>query len=184
MSPLWGAAVQRLAGHTLPRAVLRLLVRGLAPRHYVGAVGALVDHEGRVLVARHAYRTDFPWGLPGGFVDPGETPPRAVVREFTEELGIDVEVERLLICDRVGVVERSIAPEHLGLAYLCHARGPLAPRLSHELVEVAWLPPGRLPYALAPFQARAVESAWAAGPPSAAPEPAGRKSLETNEPGP
>ena len=66
-----------------------------APRVVVG--GAICD-QGRLLAAR---RTAPPalagrWELPGGKVEPGETPDVALVRELREELGIEVEaVERV-----------------------------------------------------------------------------------------
>ena len=51
--------------------------------------GLVFDGEGRVLLARHAH-LDL-WALPGGAVDPGETPQDAVVRELWEETGLMVE---------------------------------------------------------------------------------------------
>lgn len=38
------------------------------------------------------------WELPGGRLEPGETPKQCVVREIAEELGIAVEVAALLDC--------------------------------------------------------------------------------------
>jgi mutator protein MutT len=57
-------------------------------------VGAAVVRRGAVLAAR---RTSPPeaagrWELPGGKVEPGETPEAAVVRELAEELGCTVAV--------------------------------------------------------------------------------------------
>ncbi|WP_171904160.1 (deoxy)nucleoside triphosphate pyrophosphohydrolase [Streptomyces abyssalis] len=61
-----------------------------SPRVVVG--GAICD-QGRLLAAR---RTAPPalagrWELPGGKVEPGETPDQALVRELREELGIEIE---------------------------------------------------------------------------------------------
>jgi 8-oxo-dGTP pyrophosphatase MutT (NUDIX family) len=50
---------------------------------------ALFDSDGRLLLARHVY--DGHWGTPGGGVEPGESPLDAGVREFHEEVGLQVE---------------------------------------------------------------------------------------------
>ena len=60
----------------------------------VGVEGAVFDETGRVLLTQ---RRDLSfWCLPGGRVDPGETPMEAVVREVAEETGLCVEMERLV----------------------------------------------------------------------------------------
>ncbi|MBS2939662.1 NUDIX domain-containing protein [Nocardioides sp. J2M5] len=56
------------------------------------SVGALV-RDGRVLLAhrsphKHAYPDT--WDLPGGVVEPGESPVAGLVRELREELGVEV----------------------------------------------------------------------------------------------
>lgn len=56
------------------------------------AVAALVE-GGRVLLAhRHPLRANYPdcWDLPGGHVEPGETPRDAVRRECREELAVGI----------------------------------------------------------------------------------------------
>lgn len=61
------------------------------------AAGCLV-RGGRILLERRpddARVTPGVWDLPGGHVEPGETPARALVRELREELGIEVEQFRL-----------------------------------------------------------------------------------------
>ncbi|WSZ94010.1 NUDIX hydrolase [Micromonospora sp. NBC_00858] len=45
------------------------------------AAGALfLDEEGRVLLVRPSYKKH--WEIPGGFVEPGESPPAASKREI------------------------------------------------------------------------------------------------------
>ncbi len=62
------------------------------------AAGALFfDDEGRVLLVKPTYKEG--WDIPGGYVEPGETPLEACAREITEELGLDRQVGRLLIAD-------------------------------------------------------------------------------------
>src|SRR5271167_1072632 len=53
---------------------------------------ALVDADGRVLLAQRPAGKSMAglWEFPGGKVNPGETPEAALIRELTEELGIDV----------------------------------------------------------------------------------------------
>lgn len=52
------------------------------------------DDAGRVLLARHA---DFDqWALPGGALDPDETPANAAVRELWEEAGVRATPERII----------------------------------------------------------------------------------------
>ena len=62
------------------------------------AAGALfVDTVGRVLVLRPTYKKY--WDIPGGFVEPGESPYTACVREIGEELGITPRIGAMLVVD-------------------------------------------------------------------------------------
>lgn len=70
-----------------------------APR--VG-VGAIVLHEGRVLLVRRGRAPALGlWSVPGGLVELGETTVDAARREVEEETGLDVRIAGL-----VGVVDR------------------------------------------------------------------------------
>ena len=62
-------------------------------RLLVVAAGALVDRDGRVLLARRPASKEMGglWEFPGGKVNEGESPEAALVRELKEELGIDAE---------------------------------------------------------------------------------------------
>ena len=59
--------------------------------------GLVIAHDGRVLISQRRADQALPlqWEFPGGKVEPGEAPDRALVRELTEELGITVEVGRI-----------------------------------------------------------------------------------------
>jgi 8-oxo-dGTP diphosphatase len=73
----------------LARALLRVATRATV----VGTL-ALVVQNNHVLLIRHRGGI-FPWGLPGGGVQPTETPAAATRREVLEEAGCTVRLERL-----------------------------------------------------------------------------------------
>ena len=66
-------------------------------RLLIVAAGALIDGDGRVLLARRPVGKELAglWEFPGGKLQEGETPEGALVRELKEELGIDVETSCL-----------------------------------------------------------------------------------------
>ncbi len=57
------------------------------------AAGALVDPDGRVLLARRREGSQMGglWEFPGGKLEDGETPEEALVRELDEELSIETQ---------------------------------------------------------------------------------------------
>lgn len=62
------------------------------------AAGALFfDDAGRLLLVEPTYKPD--WEIPGGVIEPGETPAEACRREVEEELGLVIEPGRLLVVD-------------------------------------------------------------------------------------
>ncbi|HAC56759.1 8-oxo-dGTP diphosphatase MutT [Parvibaculum sp.] len=67
-------------------------VAGEPKRLVLVAACALVDADGRVLLARRPEGKPMAglWEFPGGKVEPGEVPEVCLIRELREELGIDV----------------------------------------------------------------------------------------------
>ncbi|MHA6628771.1 NUDIX domain-containing protein [Pseudonocardia sichuanensis] len=62
------------------------------------AAGALfVDDRGRVLLVHPTYKDT--WEVPGGCVEPGESPAAACRRELREELALDRVPQRLIAVD-------------------------------------------------------------------------------------
>jgi 8-oxo-dGTP diphosphatase len=63
----------------------------------VAAAVLITDERGDVLLVKPTYKEG--WDLPGGYVEPGESPLAAVHREIGEELGLDWPVGALLVVD-------------------------------------------------------------------------------------
>jgi len=80
------------------------------------------------------------WHVPGGFVDPDETPEEALARECAEELGVQVEPEEFV----GGFPDRYGDEPILVLAYRCRLVGG-EPEGSTELDQPTWFPVNRPP---------------------------------------
>lgn len=121
----------------------------------LGVNAVIQDDDGRVLMALR----DRPpiWNLPGGSVEPGETPWDAVAREVREEVGLDVAVTRL-----AGVYDRSPDGDPV-LVFTCRVLAG-EPGTSAEAVQVQWFDPAQLPDAVNPYQPQRIADAVGAGP--------------------
>lgn len=137
------------------RWILSFLARNTSPYQLVGAVGAIFNEKGQVLIVEHVFRTDFPWGLPGGWIKIGEDPADTIRREVAEELAIRIEVKDLLISGQVGLVSKSTHPPHLGLAFYCrYISGEC--RIGPEILSAEWVYPHEIRHELSTFQYKAV----------------------------
>jgi ADP-ribose pyrophosphatase YjhB (NUDIX family) len=99
----------------------------------VGAV--LVDGTGRVLLIRRGRAPSIgSWTLPGGRLEPGESPEQAVLRELREETGLRARV----VCG-LGVVP----VEREGFAYAIHEHllapvGDTTPHAGDDAAAARW----------------------------------------------
>jgi 8-oxo-dGTP diphosphatase len=76
---------------------------GGKPSPTLCAAAVVRDADGRLLLIRRGHApSQGLWSLPGGRVEPGETPAQAAVREVREETGLDVVVGALLATVVVG----------------------------------------------------------------------------------
>ncbi|MGH7247093.1 MAG: NUDIX domain-containing protein [Pseudomonadota bacterium] len=103
--------------------------------------GCLVIDGGKVLLLRRGItpRIGY-WTFPGGYVDLGETPRQAALRETVEEVGMNVRIERL-----IGVYADPVNPIAVVVVYVASA-GTEAPGLSEEATEVRYFTPAEIPW--------------------------------------
>ena len=111
-------------------------------------VGAAVLRDGRLLACRRTAPAEVAggWELPGGKVEPGESPEAALVREVAEELGIAVRVTGWLdgsspIGDTHALTVATAEVTHWTPRPVEHDR--LRWLRADELDDVAWLPADR-----------------------------------------
>ncbi|WP_366555475.1 (deoxy)nucleoside triphosphate pyrophosphohydrolase [Aquibaculum sediminis] len=106
------------------------------------AAAALVDADGRVLIARRPEGKPLAglWEFPGGKVAPGETPEQALVRELHEELGLDTRTSCLA---PIAFASHAYEDFHL-LMPLFACRVWQGNPTAREGQELAWVKPVRL----------------------------------------
>ena len=106
----------------------------------VVAVALLVEDGGIWLIRRAIEPCVGEWALPGGYVDWDEHPRVAAVRECREEIGCEVEVDRL-----VGVQHAAFAGG--GVVVIGDAGSIVSgtPHAGHEVLEVGRFAPGDTP---------------------------------------
>src|SRR4051812_25163921 len=141
------ARLRSRASPRLHRAAYRVGYLVLRPwwlvsRPRIRGVKAVVGHDGRVLLVRHAYGRRHAWDLPGGFVRAGEAPEASLRRELREELGI---AQALRVRDLgVGPARTDGKRESLHVFAVDVAAAVVRPDPA-EIADVRWVVPGRLP---------------------------------------
>jgi NADH pyrophosphatase NudC (nudix superfamily) len=99
-------------------------------------VAAIVEYEGKILLARNAAWPEGMFALITGFLEHGETPEAGIAREVREETALEADT-----VDLVGVYE-FIRKNELIIAYHVRAQGTIA--LSPELLEYRLVEPAKL----------------------------------------
>ena len=104
--------------------------------------GVLV-HDGRVLIQKRRPDDVWPglWEFPGGVIEQGETPRQALMREYREEVALDVAVD-----EKITVVTYAYTRYRVTMhCYLCRPdNGEIPAPVFHEAVEGGFVPPAQL----------------------------------------
>lgn len=114
-----------------------ILSRIIRPLFQVFVAAVMFDEDKKILLVKSTYQRFHPWGLPGGSLEYGEHPEKAVIREVLEETGLKICIERFLLVN-------SWWPDRVGLYYLCRiVDGTFHP--SEEVSEFAYFSVEDLP---------------------------------------
>lgn len=126
----------------LPNWLRWALVSAANQKFLVGAAVVILNEQHEVLLFNHTYRLSYPWGLPTGWLQRGESPARAIEREVFEESQLVVHVTGLLSVSAAQDVPR------LDIVYAgCPVGGSFRP--SAEVSTAAFFAPANLPPILA-----------------------------------
>ncbi len=125
----------------------------LGYRDPIAIAQAVIVREGRVLLA---VRRDLRgWELPGGHLQPGESPEAALLREIREETGHEVAIER-----HVGQYARTGFRPHMVSLFVCRITGG-GLRPSYETPVLRWFEIDALPDTLFPWFREPLADAFA-----------------------
>ena len=145
------------------------------PETPLAGVGAVVVHQGRVLLVRRGTEpARGQWSIPGGLIELGESLKDAVIREVREETGLIVEPVKLIeLLDRIyyengdeNERESERVRYHYVIAdYLCRVTGGEV-RAGSDAAETRWVEHAEWnshsALKLDPVTARVIEAGWRA----------------------
>ena len=101
--------------------------------------------DGSVLLSRRAGPPDQgKWDLPGGFLEEGEHPVDAVVRELREETGLEIEPLELVAVEMDVYGDAEDAPATLNLYWTARLVSG-DPEAADDVSELRWFRPDELP---------------------------------------
>ena len=153
VSERWKERLARVVKNPVMQRLMQWGIQLFVPRHRVGVAVVVSDGKGRVLMLRHVFHPDFPWGLPGGWLGRNEDPASGALRELREETGL-----------RAGPLMPVITwydrtPPHLGIIFRVDL-DPAPLVLSSEILEGRWFPAASIPHGTTSYTRKAIAAAF------------------------
>lgn len=110
------------------------------PEPTVGAL--IVNSEGKILLAK-SHKWFDKYTLPGGHIEVGETMIEAVKREVKEEVGLDVEVGKMLLIQEAIFAAEFYKKKHfIFIDFACRAKDDQVKLDQTEIQDYVWVYPG------------------------------------------
>lgn len=149
----------RLAGDPAGDEGFTWVMNSVTPRKRLIAHALVTDSAGRVLLCETNFKRD--WELPGGIVEPGESPRLACRREMVEEMGISPTVGAVLVVDWLRPYKGWEDALELVFATAVVAEEEKAGFIPDgvEIRALHWIPPEGLDDVMTPFGAARARSA-------------------------
>jgi mutator protein MutT len=152
---VWQKLIARV-WRKMPARFRRWSMRVTQTRFSVTAGALIFNNEGKVLLLKHRFRAGSGWGIPGGFLEPGEHPEEAMRRELREEIGLEVEQVEIF-------TSRSFTkPQQVEILFRCRADADVKP-LNMEVERAEWFSVHALPAGLPNDQQPLIERAATSG---------------------
>ncbi|CAN5468078.1 NUDIX hydrolase [soil metagenome] len=148
--------LKKLAGliwRSLPRFVRAKTIRLTQDKFTVSVAAVITNEEGKVLLLEHVFRPASGWGIPGGFVEHGEQPEKAIRREIEEETGLSLE--------NIEFYRARILKKHVEFIFEAQTKGAGEVR-SREILTVEWFVRDDLPELMSTAQKATIEEVLAA----------------------
>lgn len=145
----WKNWLAQLVKRPFFNRLMQIGIQLIVPKQRIGVGLVVFNQFDQVLLLKHVFHPHSPWGVPGGWLERGESPAAGAQRELWEETGLTAVIGPPILT----TYEKT--PAHIGISYLGWLQnGTLT--LSSEILEAQWVDIDYLPHDLFPFTRQAI----------------------------